>query len=98
MKKLSIFCLLMGLHASANAQLDIGALQDPHNVSNAARHLPTYLGDRFGNFQINVFNPYVSLGSNFATIADAKDYLTADKITSDMIGGTIKHMRSQDNT
>ncbi len=97
MKKLTLSALLASSAFCANAQLDIGALQDAHNASNAARHMPTYLGDRFSRFQINILNPYVSIGSNFATVADAKEYLTADKITSTLIGNTISKLNSQEN-
>ncbi len=97
MKKLLAVLFMAGLSHPAQAQADMAALQDPHNAANAARHLPTYLGDRFSGFQVTVLNPYISIGSNFATVADAKEYLTADKITSELIGGTVSRLRSQDN-
>lgn len=97
MKKTFFLCLLAGLSLSANAQPDIGTLQNPHNAANAARHLPTYLGDRFQRFQVNVFNPYIGLGSNFASMGDVNDYLRADRITSQMVGNTIDKLRSEDN-
>jgi hypothetical protein len=97
MKKISLLCLLMGINIAANAQLDMGALQDAHNAANVSRHLPTYLGDRFANFEVNVFNPYISLGSNFVNAGDVRDYLNADKITNAMIGASVNRMHSQDN-
>jgi hypothetical protein len=97
MKKLLLCFLLTGFHLAAFAQLDMGALQDAHNTANAARHLPTYLGDRFNKFQITILNPYVSLGSSFANVSEVEDFLNADKITSEMIGASIRRMRSKDN-
>jgi hypothetical protein len=97
MKKLLLCSLLAGFHLAASAQLDMGALQDAHNTSNAARHMPTYLGDRFNKFQITILNPYISIGSSFANVGEVEEYLNADKITSEMIGSSIRRMRSQDN-
>jgi hypothetical protein len=97
MKKLSVLFVLLGLGLTAAAQPDMAAVQDPFNASNTARHLPTYLGDRFNKFQVNLFNPYVSLGSNFASLGDAKEYIQADKISSEMIGASIDKLRSKDN-
>jgi hypothetical protein len=87
--------IMMG--AAVHAQVNIGALQDGHNSANAAGFLPTYLGDHFQNLQVTVFNPYVSLGSSFATFKDAREYITADKITSEMIGNTISKLDPEDN-
>jgi hypothetical protein len=68
MKKLLLCALFTGCQLAAFAQLDMGALQDAHNTANAARHMPTYLGDRFNKFQITILNPYVSIGSSFAKV------------------------------
>jgi hypothetical protein len=97
MKKLLLCALFTGCQLAAFAQLDMGALQDAHNTANAARHMPTYLGDRFNKFQITILNPYVSIGSSFANVGEVQEYLNADKITSEMIGASIRKMRSQDN-
>jgi hypothetical protein len=97
MKRLSILVVIMGLGSAAVAQPDMGALQDPLNASNTARHLPSYLGDRFNKVQVNFLNPYLSLGSNFATVGEAKEYLQSDKYTRDMISATISKLRSNEN-
>jgi len=98
MKKLFIICLAQLLAGSyTQAQVSMGALQDAHNSGNAARHLPTFLGDKFKKVQVNLFNPYLSLGSSFASFDDAREYMTADQITSDMIGKTIDKLDPNDN-
>ncbi len=98
MKKNVLLLLLAAtLCLPASGQLNIASLQDGHDATNAARHLPTYLGDRFQTVAVTVFNPYVSIGSNFATVADAKDIFTSDKITSETIGRTINKLRNGDN-
>src|SRR5690606_26801139 len=52
---------------------------------------------RFRKVQVSFFNPYISLGSNFASFKDARDYITADQITSGMIGNTIENLEPEDN-
>jgi hypothetical protein len=84
--------------APAAAQLNMGALQDAHNSVNASRHLPTYLGDHFSTFQISVLNPYVSVGSNFASYQNAKDLLRADRLSSGLIGSTLNDLRTENNS
>lgn len=81
----------------ANAQLNMGALQNAHSSANAARHLPTFLGDNFNRFQINVLNPYVMVGSNFASYQDARELLRADQLSSRLIGNTLNNLKAADN-
>jgi len=97
MKALSLIVFFSGLCASAYAQLSIGAVQDAHNASNAARHLPTFLGDGFDRFQVNAANAYFSLGSNFATMGDARAFLRSDTYSDELIGRNLRNMHSQDN-
>jgi hypothetical protein len=94
---LTLFAAMAAIGATAQAQINMGALQDGHNASNAARHLPTFLGDRFKNVQVTLFNPYIGLGSTFATFSDAREYIRADEITSNMIGNTIDKLDAENN-
>jgi hypothetical protein len=96
MHRLFTLLFIATLTTPAYAQFNVGAVQDGHNTANAARHLPTYLGDHFRKFQISIFNPYASIGSNFASGHDAGDYFTADQITSQMIGNTIDKLKKND--
>jgi len=98
MKRIILFSAAMILAGAAvQAQVSIGALQDGHNSANAARHLPTFLGDHFRKVQVTVFNPYLSLGSSFASFEDAREYMTADRITSGMISNTIDKLEPEGN-
>ncbi len=81
----------------ANAQFNIGIFQDGHNAANAARYMPTYLGDKFDKVQITLANPYVSIGSNFTTVRNTIDFFTADNITSEMIGKSISRLKKREN-
>lgn len=96
-KAISILACISITAATARAQINIGALQDGHNAANAARHLPTYLGDHLKKIQVTLFNLYVSLGSSFATYKDARDYIRADYITSELIGNTIDKLDPENN-
>src|SRR4051812_40717575 len=96
-RTIALLSATLALCVSAQAQLNLGALQDGHNSGNAARHLPTFLGDHVGRAQVTLFNPYVSIGSSFATFRDARDYITSDKITNELIGNTINHLDPEDN-
>jgi hypothetical protein len=98
MKRIFLFgAALILAGAALHAQPGIGTLQDGHNSANAARHLPTYLGDQFKKVQITVFNPYFSLGSSFASFEDARGFMTADQITRGMISNTIDKLDPEDN-
>ncbi len=97
MKTLFALIIFCSLTIPSFAQLHIAALQDPFDASNAARHLPTYLGDGFQRFQVNVFNPYFSLGSNFTSIGDAREFLRSNVISDELIGRNISKMHATDN-
>jgi hypothetical protein len=92
-----LFSALTLIGQATQAQVNMGALQDGHNAANAARHLPTFLGDGFKKVQVTFFNPYIGLGSNFATFGDAREYIRADEITSTMIGNTIDKLDPENN-
>lgn len=94
----ALLCLLAVFSAiTASAQLTIGVIQDPFNASNAARHLPCFLGDGFSRYQLNVANASFSLGSNFATMADAREFLRSDKYSDELISRSLGSMHEQDN-
>lgn len=82
---------------SVHAQVNIGAFMNAHNSAGAARVLPTYLGDHFSNFQITLLNPYVSLGSSFATVDDAREYLTSETLGKDLIGRAVNKLDPEGN-
>lgn len=81
----------------AKAQLNMAALQDPHNSNNAAHYMPTFLGDGVKGWQVTLANPYVTVGSNFTTARDVRDYLSSDEISNEMVGRTIGKLKSKDN-
>ena len=94
---LRLLPLFLCIAATSNAQVNIGALMDAHNSANASLVMPTYLGDHFQRFQITLFNTYAGLGSNFATMDNAREYLTADQITKAMLGSTLGSLQAEDN-
>ncbi len=101
MQRILLFtCLALSCAAGlpARAQLNMGAIQDAHNSANASRHLPTYLGDHFDRFQVSVLNPYVSVGSNFASYQNARDMLQADRLGNSLIAGTLADANPENNT
>jgi len=85
------------LHLPAAAQLNIASLQNAHNSNNAARYLPTYLGDGFKTLQVSVFNPYVTVGSNFTSAKDVREYISSDEISNTMVENTISKLKNKDN-
>jgi hypothetical protein len=95
-KNLAILCFLILICSSAKAQLNMGAIQDPLNL-NAARHLPTFLGESSKRGQIVFFNPYAAVGSNFTTSGQALDYLRSDRITNEMIDETVSKLHPENN-
>lgn len=101
MKKTKLLLFSMvgvgSLHLPAAAQLNIASLQDVHNANNAARYLPTYLGDGFKTLQVSVFNPYVTVGSNFAAAKDVREYISSDEISNEMVEHTISKLKGQNN-
>lgn len=101
MKKTKLLLLSMAgiycLHLPAAAQLNIASLQDAHNSNNAARYLPTYLGDGFKTLQVSVFNPYITVGSNFIAAKDVREYISSDEISDAMVGRTISKLKRQNN-
>ncbi|MBS1616047.1 MAG: hypothetical protein JST06_08025 [Bacteroidetes bacterium] len=97
MKALFTLIIFCGYAPLALAQLTISAVQDPFLASLAARHAAPYLGDGFDRFQVNVFNPYFSLGSNFTSIGDARDFLRSDVLSDELIGRNISKMHPTNN-
>ncbi len=98
MKRIITLAIAIWLSATgAHSQVNMGAIQDGHNAANAARHLPSFLGDKFRKVQVTLFNPYIGLGSSFASFGDARDYIQADEISSGMIGNTIDGLNPEDN-
>ena len=97
-RTLALLSIITAVSATANAQLNMGALQNSHNAANAARHLPTFLGEGSNRLQITLFNPYIYLGSNFVTVEEARNYIEADEITNEMIDNTISKLHPKDNT
>lgn len=97
MKKTIISLSLLAITIHTHAQVNIAAFQDGHNTAGATHYLPTYFGDRFQTVQISIGSTYAGIGSNFTTVRSATEYFTADKITNEMIGGTIDHLNKKDN-
>ena len=96
-RKTGLVAAIMLITGGAYGQMNFGALQDPLNSTNAAFGMPTYLGDGINGFQVNVFNPYVTVGSNFTNARDAREYISEDEISNSMINNTISKLRRKDN-
>jgi hypothetical protein len=97
MKALTCLIAFCSFSVGAQAQLAIGTIQDPFNAANAARHMPSFLGDGVRRVQVNVANASFSLGSNFVAVADAREFLRSDTYSDELIGRSIGSMHSQDN-
>lgn len=97
MKALLLAIFFSGVAVAAQAQLRISTLQDDFNTSNTARWMPSFLGDGVRRVQVNVANVNASLGSNFATLADARNFLRADEYSDELIARNIAAMHGEDN-
>jgi len=91
-----LFILFIISAASSKAQLNIAELQNPHQALSGSGYLPTLLGDGFRKLEVQLMNPYATLGNNVFSFNDIKELANTKTITPELISYALDKL-SKDN-
>ncbi len=95
-RSVGLFLVLAGLvHNRALAQFNLGELQNPHYALSSTRYMPTYLGDGFRTFEIQLGHPYIGFGNNVFTFNDMLQLSKTQELNANLINYAIDKLQQK---